>query len=54
VKAHIKSKEPEIKAIEVNSSPYAKDIYKNLGFTEKSGLKEQNGIKYYELEYEIE
>ena len=51
VKAYITSKDPEIKAIEVNSSPYAKDIYKKLGFTEKSDLKEQNGIKYYELEY---
>lgn len=53
VKAYIKSTEPEIKVIEVNSSPYAKVIYKKLGFSEKLGLKEKNGIKYYELEYEL-
>lgn len=50
---YIKKNDPKIKIVEVNSSPYAKEIYKRMGFRERSNLKEQNGIKYYELEYEI-
>jgi len=50
---YIREKDPNITFIEVNSSPYAKEIYKRMGFKEKSNLKETNGIKYYELVYEI-
>jgi ribosomal protein S18 acetylase RimI-like enzyme len=42
-----------IQNIEVNSSPYAKEIYKKIGFMERSELVEKNGIKYYEMEYQI-
>jgi GNAT superfamily N-acetyltransferase len=51
--AYIRENAPTIKIIEVNSSPYALEIYKKMGFIQKSNLKEQNGIKYNELEYEL-
>jgi len=49
----VREKDPKVAFIEVNSSPFAKEIYEKMGFAAKSGLKEKNGIKYYELVYEI-
>lgn len=50
---HIVRHDKNATYVEVNSSPYAKDIYKKLGFEQKSELLEKNGIKYYELVYSI-
>ena len=51
--AHVRKQNPKSDRIEVNSSPFAKEIYEKMGFVARSGLKEKNGIKYFELVYEI-
>lgn len=50
---YLKNKNPEIGKITVNSSPYAVEIYKRLGFTGTSGMQEKDGIKFYPMEYII-
>jgi len=50
----LKKEEAGVGFIEVNSSPYAKIIYKNLGFYEASDLQEKNGIKFYYMKMDLE
>ncbi len=49
----IKNRYPEIEVITVNSSPYALNIYKKMGFIQKSEICRQNGIKFYPMEFRI-
>lgn len=49
----IKIMYPEICKLTVNSSPYAVNIYKRLGFTGDSVIHETDGIKYYPMVYRI-
>lgn len=39
-------KENKNKQITVNSSEYAVNVYKKLGFAQVDSLKEENGIRY--------
>jgi ribosomal protein S18 acetylase RimI-like enzyme len=45
--------DPSLKKITVNSSSYALEIYKKLGFEEKGEQKEENGIIFIPMEMEI-
>ncbi|MEZ7892608.1 MAG: GNAT family N-acetyltransferase [Candidatus Wallbacteria bacterium] len=48
-----REKTPDMKIMTVNSSPYALDIYKKLGFKVVSELQEKDGIKFIPMEYKI-
>ncbi len=50
----IRERHPEVAAITVNSSPYARGIYRKLGFVETADEQLRNGIRYYPMEYRIE
>lgn len=44
---------PSVEIITVNSSPYAVDIYKSLGFRNCATMQVKSGIRYYPMEYKI-
>jgi GNAT superfamily N-acetyltransferase len=50
----IRERHPDLAAITVNSSPYARGIYRKLGFVETADEQLKNGIRYYPMEYRIE
>ena len=43
----------ETKRITVNSSPYAHDVYKKLGFIDDDKIHEVDGIKFYPMHKDI-
>ena len=51
---YIKMSNPYAKEITVNSSPYAVEIYKKLGFTATDIMQEKDGIIYMAMSKSIE
>ena len=49
-----KEKNPSLKMITVNSSPYAVDVYHKLGFSNVSSEQVVDGIKFTPMELKIE
>lgn len=49
----LKVEKCEVEKITVNSSPYAVEIYKKMGFVEISSLQEKDGIKFIEMSSQI-
>ena len=49
-----KEKNPSLKMITVNSSPYAVDVYHKLGFSNVSSEQVIDGIKFTPMELKIE
>lgn len=41
------------RTITVNAAPYATEIYHRLGFTDTDAMKEDGGLKYTPMKYEI-
>ncbi len=46
-------KNPSVEVLTVNSSPYAVDIYKSLGFRNSAAMQVKSGIRYYPMEYKV-
>ncbi len=44
---------PSVEVISVNSSPFAVDIYKSLGFRNSAAMQVKNGIRYFPMQYKI-
>lgn len=44
---------PSVEVLTVNSSPYAVDIYKSMGFRNAAAMQVKSGIMYYPMEYKI-
>ena len=44
---------PDVKIISVNSSPYAVEVYKKLGFNQTDEKQEKDGIIFVPMEYII-
>jgi GNAT superfamily N-acetyltransferase len=43
---HCLEHNPELSQVEVNSSPYAVQVYERLGFRQVNTMQERNGIRY--------
>ena len=48
---YVKNSNPSIKAITVNSSPYAVEFYKKMGFVQEEAEKSKDGIRYTFMKY---
>jgi GNAT superfamily N-acetyltransferase len=46
-------KNPAVEVLTVNSSPFAVDIYKSLGFRNAAAMQVKSGIRYYPMEYRV-
>ena len=46
-------KNPDVKKITVNSSPYAVEVYKKLGFKQTDEKQEKDGIIFIPMEFII-
>ncbi len=44
---------PSVEVLTVNSSPYAVDIYKSMGFRNAAAMQVKSGISYYPMEYKV-
>jgi len=44
---------PSVEVLTVNSSPYAVDIYKSMGFRNSAAMQVKSGIRYYPMEYKV-
>ncbi|HPF06137.1 MAG TPA: GNAT family N-acetyltransferase, partial [Spirochaetota bacterium] len=44
---------PSVEVLTVNSSPYAVDVYKSLGFRNSAAMQVKSGIRYYPMEYKV-
>ena len=49
----IKEQKPEIKELKVNSSPYAVNIYKKMGFNSTDEMQERDGIVFMPMQKTI-
>jgi GNAT superfamily N-acetyltransferase len=43
---YLDSRNPKIRAVTVNSSPYAVDFYKSIGFVPIGAEREENGVRF--------
>ena len=53
IKTEIIENNPNIKCITVNSSPFAVQIYKKLGFTPNDDEQIQDGLRFTPMKYEL-
>lgn len=51
--AHVASSEPEIRAVTVNSSPYAVEFYKKVGFQALGPEQTADGIRFTSMRLEF-